>query len=97
MRKTLATALGVALVGAGGLGALAKKDDGDHGIRGPAAEHARAAAVTYLGGGRAGGVERDDEHGAAFSVEVQRDDGTIVDVFLDASLRPFASEVDSED
>jgi hypothetical protein len=55
-----------------------------------------AAAVAYLGAGRAGSVELDGEHGATYDVEVHRADGSTVDVWLDDGFTPIASELDSE-
>jgi hypothetical protein len=66
----------------------------DHALSGSAADKARAAAVAYLGSGQGGSVEPDGEHGATYDVEVHQADGSVVDVWLDASFGPITSEVD---
>src|SRR5262249_44360440 len=81
---------------AGGGAAFATSVGDDHPIGGAAAGKARAAAVAYLGAGRAGSVEFDAEHGATYDVEVHQADGATVDVWLDDGFRPVASELDSE-
>jgi hypothetical protein len=93
-RTALFTAFGVGVLVAGGMGALAAKDDGEHAVGGATAQRARVAAVAHLRGGQAGAVERDGERGATYEVEVRRADGTVVDVRLDAAFRPIATEVD---
>ena len=80
---------------AGGGAALATSGD-DHPVSGGKADRAGAAAVQYLGGGRAGSVELDGEHGATYDVEVHRANGSVVDVWLDARFEPVASETDEE-
>ena len=81
---------------AGGGAAFATSLGDDHPVGGAAAKQARGAAVGYLGGGHAGSVELDGEHGATYDVEVHQAGGTTVDVWLDGGFRPIASEVDSE-
>lgn len=81
---------GAAIAGATG------GDDGDAGLKGPQADHARAAALKITGGGKANAVERDSEQGATYEVEVTRPDGETVDVRLDASYKLVAVEGDSE-
>ena len=53
--------------------------------------------VGYLGGGHAGSVELDGEHGATYDVEVHGAKGKVTDVWLDASFRGIASAIDHED
>lgn len=82
-----AAALGAALGGAGIAGAVSgggEGDDGDATVTGPEADAATAAALEATGGGTANAVERDDEAGAVWEVEVTKPDGTTVDVRLDA-------------
>jgi hypothetical protein len=71
-------------------------DDDGASVTGPQADAARAAALAHLGGGAVGAVERDDEDGATWEVEVTRPDGTTVDVRLDAAYRVVVVEDDSE-
>ena len=97
-RGRMSLVAAVAVVGglAGGGAALATSFGDDRPVAGSTADHAGAAAVSYLGGGRAGSVELDGEHGATYDVEVRRADGATVDVWLDAAYRPITSAVDSE-
>ena len=97
MKKRIAVLAAIGVTGAlaGGGAALATAGD-DVSVDGPKAMDARAAAVTYAGGGRAGSVELDGEHGATYDVEVHRADGSVVDVWLDGAFKPITSEVDSE-
>jgi hypothetical protein len=71
-------------------------DDEGAGATGPGADRARAAALEHLGGGTANAVERDDEDGATWEVEVTKSDGKTVDVRLDANYRVVVVEGDSE-
>ena len=63
---------------------------------GPGADKARAAALAHLGGGHANAVERDNEDGATWEVEVTKSDGNTVDVRLDANYKVVVVEGDSE-
>ncbi|MBA3716912.1 MAG: PepSY domain-containing protein [Actinobacteria bacterium] len=80
---------------AGGGAALATGGE-DPQVQGTSADQARSAAVQYLGGGRAGSVEPDGEHGATYDVEVHASDGSVRDVWLDSAFKPITSEIDSE-
>jgi len=92
-----AAALGAALGGAGIAGAVSGGgDDGDATVTGPEADAATAAALEATGGGTANAVERDDEAGAVWEVEVTKPDGTTVDVRLDASYRVVVIDGDEE-
>jgi len=93
-KRTLWAATGALVAALGGGGASLATGGDDHAISGPAADHARAAAIAHLGGGTGGSVELDGEHGATYDVEVHRGGG--VDVWLDAAFKPLASEQDSE-
>ena len=96
MRKRvaiIAATVGIAALGGGGA-ALATSGN-DQAVGGAKADQARAAAVAYLGGGTAGSVELDSEHGATYDVEVHRAGGT-TDVWLDSAFKPLASELDEE-
>ena len=81
---------GASLVQAGG-------DDGDRAATGPQAERAQAAALKITKGGEANAVERDNEDGATWEVEVTKTDGTTVDVRLDAGYGLVVVESDGED
>ncbi len=87
-----AVVVGVAALAGGGVAVAASSGD-DVWVAGYSAASARAAAVAYLGSGSGGSVELDGEHGATYDVEVRRA-GSVVDVWLDASFHPLASELD---
>ena len=98
--------LALALVGAGvGIG-LAETDgesgneventDSDQPLTGSDREQAEAAALEAVGGGTVTEVEAGEEGGAAFGVEIRRDDGSHVDVRLDESFTVIGT-VDSGD
>ena len=99
MRRSRAlTAVAVAIMAvAGGTGAaLAVTGSSNDGATGPDADKAVAAALKLTDGGTANAVERDNEKGATWEVEVKKPDGTTVDVRLDASYRLVAIDSDSE-
>ena len=100
MRKRtalLAAGLGaLAVVGVGGGVAVASNDDGEAHVTGADADRATAAALRYTHGGTANTVERDSEDGATWEVEVERRDGSTVDVRLDEQFRLVGVEGDSE-
>ncbi|GAB7046296.1 PepSY domain-containing protein [Catenuloplanes indicus] len=58
-------------------------------------DRAGTAAVQAVGGGTVVDVEGDDEDGAAFEVEVRKDDGTEVDVALDKNFAVLTQETDT--
>lgn len=81
-RIAIPTVAVVAVLGAGGAAwtATASGDDGE--LTGADLDRASSAAVEAAGGGRVTGSEVADDAGAAYEVEVTRDDGTEVDVLL---------------
>jgi len=91
-----AVTVAAALALGGAAWALAGAGDDDSNATGPAADKARAAALAHLGGGHANAVERDDEDGATWEVEVTKRDGNTVDVRLDANYKVVVVEGDSE-
>lgn len=94
--------VGVAGILAGGTTmAVAGGGDDDAGetetpISGPALERASAAALEHTGGGRVSGTEVGDEE-SRYEVEVTKDDGTELDVQLDAGFEVVGSESDDDD
>lgn len=58
-------------------------------------DRAGTAAVQAVGGGTVVDVESDDEDGAAFEVEVRKDDGTEVDVALDKNFTVLTQEAEA--
>ena len=99
MKKRMAGGIvaGVAIAAAltGGAAAMASGSDQEGRASGPAADQASAAAVKQTGG-TVNAVERDDENGATWEVEVTRPDGSIADVRLDANYKVIVVEADSE-
>jgi uncharacterized membrane protein YkoI len=99
-RKHVAVAAAVAALGAGtgvALATAAGEDDAGEQVSGPDAAEAKTAALEITRGGTANAVERDDEDGAVWEVEVTRPDGQTVDVRLDADFGRVAVESDSEE
>jgi hypothetical protein len=86
-----------AVAAAGGTYAYAGGGDGDGGAKGPGARHARQAALRHLGGGEVNAVERDNEKGATWEVEVTKTDGSTVDVRLGADYSVIVVDGDRED
>lgn len=85
----------VALGLVGGAIAVASNDS-EGGVTGPQADRAIEAALDATGGGTANAVERDDENGATWEVEVTKPDGKTVDVRLDESYKVVVTEGDTE-
>jgi uncharacterized membrane protein YkoI len=94
-RMVIAGAAAVAVVGAVGGVAVATNGD-DESVTGPDADQATRAALKATGGGTANSVERDDENGATWEVEVTKPDGVTVDVRLDETFALVVIEGDSE-
>lgn len=94
----VAAAPSAGLVAIGGAAAASSgaNDEGPT-VTGPSADQATAAALAATGRGTANSVERDDEDGATWEVEVTRLDGQTVDVRLDDRLKVVVIEDDSED
>jgi len=93
-------AIGVLAVAGGGVATAIGSggdDDGEGTVRGAAAGKARAAALKITGGGQANAVERDNEDGATWEVEITKPDGETVDVRLDESYGKVVVEGDSEE
>jgi hypothetical protein len=98
MRKRIviaAVAVATAGIVAGGAIAAASGDS-EGGVTGPDADRAIRAALDATGGGTANAVERDDEGGAAWEVEVRTRDGALVDVRLGEDFTVVAIEGDVE-
>ncbi|MDX6632656.1 MAG: hypothetical protein QOG09_1480 [Solirubrobacterales bacterium] len=85
-RKYLLLVGAVVALGGGGV-ATAIATDHDQTASGSKADQAREAALRYTGGGKAGVVEPDTEHGSSWDVEVTKPDGSPVDVRLDSGYK----------
>ena len=67
-------------------------------VTGPAAERAAEAALEAVGGGAALGVERQDDDGAGiYEVEVRRDDGSEVEIHVDAQFQQVGMAANDDD
>ncbi|MDQ4039736.1 MAG: PepSY domain-containing protein, partial [Actinomycetota bacterium] len=70
------------------------QDDADTPITGSALEQASAAALDHVGEGQVSGTEVGDEEGY-YEVEVTLDDGSAVDVHLDADFTVRGTEAET--
>ena len=105
MRWLIGGALALGLVGAGvGIGLAETNDesgtevestDSDQPLTGTDRERAEAAALEAVGGGTVTEVEAGDD-GAAFGVEIRRDDGSQVEVQLDENFTVIGTETDDD-
>lgn len=88
-------ALAIAVIGGGtGIGVAASRGD-DQPLTGSALEQATAAALEHTGGGTVIDTEVGDG-GAAYGVEIRLDDGSVVEVGLDASFNVTGQEGDDD-
>jgi hypothetical protein len=95
-RRTIAIGAAVAVLAAGGVGiAQAVDGDSDEQVTGPDAEKAKSAALKAVGGGSVTSVERDDDDGAAWEVEVARGNEQL-EVRLDESYNEVGTGRDDE-
>ena len=98
-KRTLAIALAAGVLAvAGGAGiAQAVSGSDDEPVTGPAAERAADAALAAIGGGTVLEVERQDGDGAGvYEVEVRREDGSEVEIHLDAQFREVGTAADDD-
>jgi hypothetical protein len=96
-RKLAIAGVAVLAVAAGGVGiAQAVGGDSEERATGPDADRAAAAATRSVGGGRVTGVERDDEGGGAWEVEVVRPDGSQVEVHLNDNFKQVGTQSDDD-
>lgn len=72
-------------------------DDAEEDVTADEASQATAAALKATKGGTADDVERDDENGAAWEVEVTRADGSEVDVRLDKNYKVVVMDEESDE
>ncbi|MDQ3678238.1 MAG: hypothetical protein M3401_15815 [Actinomycetota bacterium] len=96
LKKTLAGAAALVVLGAGGAAIVQASSDGEGSVTGPQADKAKAAALRITNGATANAVERDGENGATWEVEVTKPDGTTVDVRLDERFDLVVVEGDDD-
>jgi uncharacterized membrane protein YkoI len=89
--------VGIAAIGGGvALASSGGDDDGtETPITGQELDRASAAALEHTGGGRVTETEKGDEE-SLYEVEVTLDDGSQVDVQLDADFKVVSDERDSD-
>ena len=98
MDKKKVAIVGIAtllLAGAGTGAVLAGSGDDDKPLRGTALDRATSAALEYVGGGSVVETEVGDD-GAAYGVEIRKDDGNVVEVNLDEGFNVIGSERDDD-
>jgi hypothetical protein len=96
-RKLLIVGAAIFVLAVGGVGiAQAVGGDSEERVTGPEADRAAKAAVDAIGGGRAIGIERDDDDGEAWEVEVVRPDGSEVEVGLTGDLERVGTETEDD-
>ncbi len=76
-------------------GEAAEDADSDQPLTGTDRERAEAAALEAVGGGTVIETEVGDD-GAAYGVEIRRDDGSEVEVNLDESFTVIGTEADDD-
>ena len=83
-------------IAAGGAGlAMAGGTDDDQPLTGNDLDRATQAALEHTGGGTVIETEVGDD-GAAYGVEIRKDDGRVVEVQLDASFNVIGDEADDD-
>ena len=83
------------LIAGGAAIAIGSSGDDDQPLTGSSLDRARAAALDHTGGGTVIETEAGDD-GAAFGVEVRLDDGSVVEVNLDAEYQVIGEEADED-
>jgi hypothetical protein len=98
-RKVLAIGAAIAVLAAGGVGIAYAVGGGDseERVTGPDAQKAEAAALDAAGGGTVLESEYQEAGSAGFyEVEVQRPDGSQVEVHLDSQFQPVGTAADDD-
>jgi hypothetical protein len=83
----------LAVIGIGAGTVMAVSDDQP--LQGDARARAMAEALEHVGGGQVIETEVGDD-GAAYGVEIQRPDGSVVEVSLDQNFRVIGTEGDDD-
>ena len=97
-RKILIVGGVVLALAAGGIGiAYAVGGDSEEQVTGPSADKAKAAALDAVGGGTVLEVERQDGDGSGvYEVEVQRPDGSQVEVHVSGQFDSVGTAADDD-
>lgn len=94
-RKALVASGIAALALIGGTGAVLAGGDDDKALTGTAYDKATQAALEHAGGGEVIETEVGDD-GAAYGVEIRKDDGSVIEVNLDENFDVIGSESDDD-
>lgn len=95
-RKLIVAVVAVlALLGTGTGVVLASGGDDDKPLVGTALDQATSAALQDVGGGTVVETEVGDD-GAAYGVEIRKDDGSVVEVNLDENFKVTGAEPDED-
>jgi uncharacterized membrane protein YkoI len=95
-RWVIGGVLALALIGGGTAIAVATAaGDDDQPLRGSNLAKATAAALAHTGGGTVIESEVGDD-GAAYGIEIRRDDGSVVEVSLDEHFNVIGQEGDDD-
>jgi hypothetical protein len=95
-RKILiAVIAALAVIGIGAGTVMAVSGDDDQPLQGDARARAMAEALEHVGGGQVIETEVGDD-GAAYGVEIQRPDGSVVEVSLDQNFQVIGTEGDDD-
>jgi Peptidase propeptide and YPEB domain len=98
-RKVLAIGAAIAALAAGGVGIAYAVGGGDseEQVTGPDAEKAKAAALEAVGGGTVTEAEYQESGGdGVYEVEVQRPDGSEVEVHIGGDFNPVGTAPDDD-
>ena len=91
----VAGSVGIGLANGGDDDGAGEGADSDQPLTGTDRERATAAALEAVGGGTVTDVEVGDD-GAAYGVEIRADDGSQVEVMLDADFTVIGTEGDDD-
>lgn len=91
----LAAVAVVAVAVTGGIAIAAGVGDDDQPLTGATLQEATAAALAHTGGGTVTESEVGDD-GAAYGIEIRRDDGSVVEINLDSAFSVIGSEDDED-
>jgi hypothetical protein len=96
-RKVLVVGIAVVAIAAGGIGIAYAVGGDEEQVTGPNAEKAKAAALEQVGGGEVLEVEKQDGDGdGAYEVEVQRPDGSQVEVHVSGQFDSVGTAADDD-
>lgn len=94
--RWIALVVAVLAIGVGASIAIANgAADGDTPLTGTDLDRATQAALEHTGGGTVIESEVGDD-GAAYGIEIRKDDGSVVEVNLDESFNVIGSEADDD-